>query len=237
MIDYLRDPIWQFVGALLTLATIAAAVLIFRAQRNKKSLSYKVISDTKLLTVDEEIAGEVEIVYGGTPVKNVNLCLLKIVNDGNVPVASADYERPLSFRFGDTCQILSAKIVNQSPQNLQPQSRYDATRFYLEPLLLNRKDSLTVKLLIAQYDSIVEPDARIIGIREVQKVKDRSRLTSSILILALSIVAVVVVIRAFNASSFWGLGPEFDAAVSLVALGLGLLAGYLQFWRRRDSDS
>ena len=233
MIDYLRDPIWQFVGALLTLATIAAAVLIFRAQRNKKSLSYKVISDTRVLTVDEEIAGEVEIIYGGMPVRNVNLCLLKIVNDGNVPVASADYERPLSFRFGDTCQILSAKIVNQSPQNLQPQSRYDATRFYLEPLLLNKKDSLTVKLLIAQYDSIVEPDARIIGVREVRKLKDR------VLFRDINLEFFAIVIAIGMSLLVLKVGAP---AVALLSLSFALVAELVLLRRylvtkRRDADS
>lgn len=174
MIEILRDSIWQFIGAVIAFIGVLAAVIFYLLQRSRKSLAYQVISSTKILTVNEEYQGKLEIVYEGTPVQNATLCVLKLVNDGNVPIASADYEQPLSLGFGSACNILSAEIIETSPKTLKPLLRVEATRFYLEPLLLNKKDSLTVKLLIAQYNDIIEPEARIIGIREVTQARERN---------------------------------------------------------------
>lgn len=75
--DILRDPIWQFVGALLGLVAIGVTVYPFLVQKNKKSLSYKIENKTALLTVNDEIKGKLQIVYDGIPIKDVHLILYR----------------------------------------------------------------------------------------------------------------------------------------------------------------
>lgn len=51
MPEILRDPVWQFIGAIFALAAIVIVVIIYWMQRQRKSLSYEIISCTPLLSV------------------------------------------------------------------------------------------------------------------------------------------------------------------------------------------
>jgi hypothetical protein len=177
MTDILRDPIWQFIGALLALIAIGVSVYIFFLQRTKKSLSYQIMSETELLTVNEEIKGKIQILYEGIPVQKVHLLVLKILNDGNIPVTPDDFKETLSFFFGKKAQILSAEVTETSPKTLKPVLNIiDKNKIVLEPTLINGQDSITTKLLLAQYRGKVTPNARIVGVREVRELKDRTKL-------------------------------------------------------------
>jgi hypothetical protein len=69
---------WQFVGALLALVAILLSVILFLAQRKRKSLAYEVVSRTALLSVAEEIEGKLKILYQGKPIRKVHLVILKL---------------------------------------------------------------------------------------------------------------------------------------------------------------
>lgn len=176
MIDILRDPIWQFIGAFLALIAIGMSIYLFILQKNKKALSYRIITETALLTVNEEIKGKLKIVYENVPVQDVHLLVMKIENSGNVPITSSDFEEPLTFSFGETTQILSAETTDVVPRTLKPIiSIKDSNKIILEPTLLNGKDNFVVKLLLAQYNKYILPEARIIGVGEIRKSVDISR--------------------------------------------------------------
>ena len=51
MFDLLRDPLWQFIGALLALLAIGVSVALYLIQRRKKRLSYEIVSNSSLLTM------------------------------------------------------------------------------------------------------------------------------------------------------------------------------------------
>ena len=99
MVELLRDPLWQFVGAIFGLVAIGIAILIFWLQRTRKSLGYEVISNTSLLTIKEELEGKLQILYEKESVNNVQLIVIKLINTGNLPIASNDYELPLRLIF------------------------------------------------------------------------------------------------------------------------------------------
>jgi hypothetical protein len=174
MEDLLRDTIWQFI---LGLSTIIVAIIIFFLQRRKKSLAYDVIANTSLLALDEEIKGKIQILYDGTSVQKVHLLILHIMNDGNVPIIKSDFESPLTFEFGENTRILSAELIKTEPANLKPEfwGSPSESNISLEPLLLNSKDSIQLKLLLAQFEGIKEVGARINGVREVKDFRIRKK--------------------------------------------------------------
>jgi len=45
----------------------------------------------------------------------------------------------------------------------------------LQPTLLNSGDTITVKLLFAQYGNTIEPDGRVIGVKEIKRAADVNR--------------------------------------------------------------
>lgn len=120
MIDLLRDPVWQFVGAVLAAIAIVIAVFFYYRQRKRKRLSYQILANTPVLTVDEQIRGKLKVSYEDIPVQNLKLLLLKFINTGNLPIATGDFERPLSISFDSEAKILSSEVIASSPSDLSP---------------------------------------------------------------------------------------------------------------------
>src|SRR6266581_2805639 len=100
--DFLHDPFWQFVISVLVAFTLGIVALvitiwIYRKQRTQKVISYAVISDAPIASINKEVADKVEIRFDGQPVQDLSLLVLKIWNSGNVAVKSGDYDMPITF--------------------------------------------------------------------------------------------------------------------------------------------
>jgi hypothetical protein len=93
MVDLLRDPLWQFVGAVLVVVALMVSVTIFFAEKKRKELSYEILSHSEILSATEEIEGKLKILFKGEVVRNVHLLIVKLINSGNTPITSTDYER------------------------------------------------------------------------------------------------------------------------------------------------
>ena len=77
MIDLLRDPVWQFIGATIAIVAIIVSLAVYFAQRRKKRLTYEILSRTPLLSMVEESAGKLQILFEGEIVRDVFLVVLK----------------------------------------------------------------------------------------------------------------------------------------------------------------
>ena len=168
----LSDPIWQFVGSTIAFAAFVVSIYLFLLQRRKKSLSYEILTDTDLLTIDETIKGNIKIVFDGNPIQNMTLIVLEVVNNGNVPITSSDFERSLTFSFG-TSTVVSSEIIRKQPTSLSPELHIGQGQIELKPMLLNSKDSVTIKVLVSEYVGVIDADARIVGVRKVKKIESR----------------------------------------------------------------
>jgi hypothetical protein len=92
MLDLLRDPIWQLV---LGLVVLLAMFFIFRRQTHRKQLSYKVITAEPVISIREKKkVSDLHILYKGDEVSELNLRVIKIINDGNVPIRPEDFMGP-----------------------------------------------------------------------------------------------------------------------------------------------
>jgi hypothetical protein len=174
MPQILRDPIWQFVGALVTCTcgaiTILLPILLFILQRRKKSISYEILADTALIAVgDEIIRGKLRILFEEKPVQKVSLVLFRISNAGNLPIVPSDFEKPLSFHFGKESRILSTEVTAVKPKALKPQLRVQQSQIVIEPLLLNGGDSITIKAIVDQHTGWLDADARITGVSKIEE--------------------------------------------------------------------
>lgn len=167
--DFLRDPIWQFIGAAIGVIAVFVSVYIYTAQRSKKSLSYEILTSTELLSLKKEIQGKVQILFENKPIENVYHVVIKIINDGSYPLSSTLFERPLSFSFHEKTIILSAEVVESYPSTLHPELVIEKNHVILKPLLLNSGDNIQISLLLAQHNGSINIDARIEGINEVKR--------------------------------------------------------------------
>ena len=190
MLELLRDPAWQFVGVVLALAALAATFLVYWLQRQRKALSYEVISKNQLLTVREELEGRLQVLYEGHPARDICLLVVKLFNSGNVPISAADYERPLSLGTGISSKILSGVVTDVDPENLAASIDIEESRVILRPILLNSKDSVTLKLLVSDFGGNVAIDGRVLGVKSISKAGQTTGYQALLMFLALTCFAV-----------------------------------------------
>jgi hypothetical protein len=165
LVTILRDPM---VRTILAIIAISITVLLFLIGRRRKSLSY-MVSDTRVLGVHEAVnPSRVQILFDGKPVTDVRLVIITINNSGNEPIRVDDFERALRFSWAEPARILTAEVIEVSPDSLQPTIEAGVNEVVLDPLLLNRGDWLRIKTLTNQVGKL-SVDARVVGVKRIQK--------------------------------------------------------------------
>lgn len=188
MIEVLRDPMWQFIGGVLAIAT---TFLIYYLQRQSKSLSYEILAKNRLLTINEELEGRIKILFDNKPTSDISLLSIKIFNSGNIAIPTSDYEHPISLSLGVKTSILSGTITNISPKNLKVKIQIENNHVLITPCLLNATDSITIKLLMTDFNNEIEFDARIVGVKEIRNATNKATkfdIATSILIIAILLI-------------------------------------------------
>lgn len=160
---------WKVILAAGSLIAAVFTILYFQWWRNRKRLSYEVISNVSVISATEEIRDEVEILYKSTPVKNVRLVVIKLVNDGYLPIKKEEFDNWVRFSFPKG-KVLSAEKVKFHPNNLDTSIRYGDDWVEIDPTLFNRKDYVHFKVLVSTYNDEVLATARIVGISDLTKV-------------------------------------------------------------------
>jgi hypothetical protein len=198
MSEILRDPGWQFlVGSLLAVVTIIVSVAVYMKQRQRKRLSYQIVSNTPLLSVEEEIKKDLVIQYKGKEVKEVDLLVVRIVNTGNIPIDKKDFDRPITLDLGEEAQILTAEISDKKPDELQPSINVEQSKVKLEPILLNQGDEITFKMLVAGLAKDIKFDLRIFGVKKIEQFSEDSipgivlGISGAILALGVSVIGAI----------------------------------------------
>lgn len=160
---------WLGIGAsALTLVGVAVSVYFGRRQRNRKVLAYQV-SSARVVSVRDVAADKITILYDEHPVGDVRLLTLQVKCAGDVPIASADFERPLTLLLGDNAQVLKSEVVKTAPEDLNPQHAIHGSTLEIQPLLLNPGDSLEMTALVSDLDNADHLDGRIVGINKFSK--------------------------------------------------------------------
>jgi hypothetical protein len=167
--EVLRDPVWQFVGAVLALVAIVIALVVAFVQQRKKSLAYEILTSIFLLTVNDDLKGKTKILFEDVPVKNVYLVVLHFLNDGNISITATDFESPLLIHFSESTKILSAELVKTIPQNLRPQYEVGQSKIEIHPMLFNGMDAFLLKLLLSEFDGVIHVEGRIKGVKEIRQ--------------------------------------------------------------------
>jgi hypothetical protein len=172
-VSVLSSPIWAVIAAIATVI----AIFISIRQQQRKGISYKVVTDTPLLSLKEEVKGRVQVLFDAKPVGNSRLVVLKIFNSGNVPILPTDYIEPIKLGFGVNTEILDSEVLETVPTDIKdkakaPNTKDDIGGVMLEPLLLNSRDSITLKVLLAQthLTKEVKVTGRIVGIKQILNV-------------------------------------------------------------------
>jgi len=186
---------------------------VFQPQPCVVILTYTVVTETALLSVDDEIKGKIKIKYGRKNIQNIHLVLLRVENKGNVDIAWSDYEKPIIFSFEDS-EILSIEAVDVSPKNLKPAITNGPSQFTIEPILLNKKDYIVIKLLFSNYGGKIAVDTRILGVKEIERAFEGRVQSRWVRILGEALAALILAFVVFRL-----VGPESSTMVPFFPVG------------------
>lgn len=173
MPDILRDPVWQFIGAVFAILAFAFGLFLYWKQRQRKELSYEFILRVPLVSVWEALKGRVKILFDDQPVQSIYLVAVRILNSGNLPIISADYERPVSLCFSENTTVVSAGVSETKPKSLQAVIKIEGKKVVLAPVLLNGGDSITLSVLVDRFDQ-PSVDGRIVGVNDIRELERKS---------------------------------------------------------------
>jgi hypothetical protein len=176
--DLLRDPIWQFVGAIVAIAAIGISIVLFYLGQPKHELQVLEDISTSLVDVRPEAEGLIEIFYKGKAVPNVSLIQLRIRNSGNQAILPSGYVENLAFTFDSSIEIIDYLVTHTEPGNLGVVlSRTLPNKVEILPVLLNPGDSATIRFIVIGQGSQSTSNFSVTG--RIKDIKDVTFLTAA----------------------------------------------------------
>ncbi|MBD2527950.1 hypothetical protein [Nostoc sp. FACHB-133] len=164
----IRDSSWQFIGVVIALVALFFAY----KQWNRKSLVYSVISKSNILSIPSPFNQQLEIKYNQKLIKSLYVVSIILKNNGNIAIVPDDFKQYIEIRGGDNKHILSYAVIETKPEDIKVKLdlNTDSKGGYvvIEPLLLNKKDSLTIQLLFEDFDKI-SIQGRIVGVEKIKQ--------------------------------------------------------------------
>ena len=167
---FLRDSIWQFIGTIVALVGVIVSIIGYAIQKKRKSLAYDIITATQLIGLSDDLDERIQVLFDNQPVNNIWLVLVRIFNDGNVPIQTSDYERPIEIAIRAPASVLYAEAVQAIPADLEIGIAHSEHSLTLSPTLLNPMDSITIKALVSNLSDPPLVSARIVGIKKIRQV-------------------------------------------------------------------
>ncbi len=183
MADIVSDP--RYLAPIATSAGIAVTLVLWTMGLRNKEISYEIVSNTPLISLKEEVKDHIQIVFRNEPVHDVHLILVKVTNTGHIPIKASDFDEKLSINMDSEARILVAEIVETMPRNLEKRTKEDTetkslissisnNQVVLNPVLLNYKDYILVKLLASYGSKNPTVDGHIEGIQDIKKAKENN---------------------------------------------------------------
>lgn len=177
MQNFLGNFPWQLLvsvaGVIIGILAIVVSIRLARSQRPRRQLSY-MTSIIPLVAVRKEVKGRLRIFFDDKPVSNADMVILTLINSGNQPITPQDFVSPVTISFGSQAEILSCDITETVPEDLGALVDVAPKSIVLKPLLLNSEDTVTMKILLTQYEGEPAVRGRVLGIKDIQPTQQHS---------------------------------------------------------------
>ena len=151
---------------------IAILIISYFVNKNKKILSYKIISNNLLITNSEKI----KISYSDKEINNIYNVIIEINNIGNNEIKPEDYDKNISIIFDEDVNILSAIIKEKYPYDLNIDFEINDNKVLLDKILLNKKEKFTIQFELTSKNNLfkekldkIQISARIAGFEIIEK--------------------------------------------------------------------
>ncbi len=211
----LDDPFFlAILGAVITLLAglIGAFVTywVYRKQRSKRELSYQIVSDAPIASVNKDFEDRVKILLDGQQVAEARQIVIKLINTGNVAVRREDYDDQVEFLVED-CEVIGGEVINTEPSDLinlidkksfrtilsaNPQTGMFISRAVFQKFLLNPKESITFTFLLDGVYKKLDVRGRIVD-GKIVKYKMKTSLRFFIQSIVVMLLCIILFIMSF----------------------------------------
>lgn len=117
-----------------------------------KQLAYYPI-DVPSVIVEKEIQNKINILFDGKQVSDLTYLIIRMWNSGNQSIQADDNDSPIEFSFGEKAQILAVEAWGQPSTDLF--FDWSSETLSLVPILPNLKSSISIKMWLSGYKSVI----------------------------------------------------------------------------------
>lgn len=184
-------------GAAIFFGTVTLLLMV--KYKRKKSLCYKIISETPLLRIEDEIKSDIKISYHDKRITDLHSLVIEISNNGNEPILEDDFKKPITFEFNREAKILKLGIVKSNPEDLQAKFEEKDNKIEITSELLNPGDKFVINFLISKYENF-HINTHIVGIKKLVEytIPTESPLRMSILFVIFGYMMIFVAFLLFQ---------------------------------------
>ncbi len=183
MPDFFSDP--RYLAPIVTSAGIAVTLVLWVLNLRSKELSFEILANTPILSLQEEVKDQIQIYCQGQIVHNVDSVVMRITNVGNVPIRASEFAGKFLISLPASTKVLMSEVAETQPPDLSDRlaidqsnpsliERTDGSDVVLRPVLLNPKDSFTIRMLVAPTISTAKVVAHVEGMAAVKQSKENS---------------------------------------------------------------
>lgn len=194
MLEILRDPVWQFIGALLALLAIAVSFWVYILQKPKKRLLIERVARVPLITLGADATPGLQITMNGRTINQATVILVRVVNIGNTPLPASDFESPITLEFEEKSIVLDARIAETEPKDIPVQVTNTANTLSITKTLLNPGDSFTCRALVQDSKGSYAAKARVSGVQRIEESRPIAIGKSITLVVALIVLVITMIL-------------------------------------------
>lgn len=168
---------WKFVvTTMISVMALVPAWLVI-SFNNKKSVSYDIQSVSPLVSEEQTGTHGLQVLFQGREVTKPYVSVIKIINDGGVPIETKDFDGPIDVDSGEGTNVLAASVISKQPDSIKAKiDSRDKTVLFM-PTLLNPEDTITIKIITGDAKPVHKISGRISGIKNLNKhgMRDQTR--------------------------------------------------------------
>lgn len=162
---------WKtFLTLFLTFASVIVPVLIWQLDFSAKALTLSVKAVSELQQPKSDGLDGIEVLVDGKQLDSVYLSVLEIVNSGSKPIVTTDFEGAIRITAANQVAISKAKIIQTKPSDLNPGFVVRDGAIQIQPLLLNKGDSIEMTVVTAGGRPEFHASARIAGVSNIERI-------------------------------------------------------------------
>lgn len=167
--DFFKDPRWDGISALIGIASIIVALIVFLLQRRRKNLGYQILVDVQLIHRSKVLGDKLRIMYDDQEVKSVRLQQIRFIANGSKAISASDFERDIRIAYPEDAILLDVFLGQNKPSELNIIADVESHSIRIKPLLLNPGDRFQIQILTTSLTTpIIE--GRIKDVSKIEKI-------------------------------------------------------------------